>query len=227
MTSTGGVVRHAREFMTDAGFNYINEHYNNLQGLLTASGNSVINPLNGLETRYIFTGDPESRTGWLDGIDYLPSDRRIMINTGPVEIAPGDTQNVVFALIFAQGTDRLNSVTELKKKAALVKHFYYNNLSTTSVETKKEIPNSYSISQNYPNPFNPTTKIDYSIPTAGKTKLVIYDILGREVKTLVNEFQNPGNYKINFDARNLSSGVYFYRLSLNDFSDTKKMILVK
>lgn len=85
----------------------------------------------------------------------------------------------------------------------------------------------YSLVQNYPNPFNPSTIIKYQIPKAGNVKLVIYDILGREVTRLVDEFQNDGRYEVKFDASNLSSGIYIYRLEANDFVDSKKMMLVK
>jgi len=84
--------------------------------------------------------------------------------------------------------------------------------------------------QNYPNPFNPSTIIRYSIPQNEKdvtVKLIIFDILGREVRTLVNQKQQPGNYKVEFNATNLSSGTYFYRLISGDFSKTMKFILLK
>ena len=90
-----------------------------------------------------------------------------------------------------------------------------------------EIPNYYSLSQNYPNPFNPSTSIKFTMPQGDNVKLVIFDILGREVKTLVNEFRNSGTYEVNFDASLLASGVYFYRLEAGEFTDTKRMLLVK
>jgi hypothetical protein len=89
------------------------------------------------------------------------------------------------------------------------------------------IPNFYALGQNYPNPFNPATKIQYAIPKAGDVSLVVYDILGRQVATLVNEFKNPGVYTIDFNASSLSSGVYFYKIQSGTFTDTKKMLLVK
>ena len=101
------------------------------------------------------------------------------------------------------------------------------------VDAEKEIPNVYSLSQNYPNPFNPTTTIEYSIPSAASgfslsnTTLKIYDVLGKEVETLVNLKQNPGNYKVDFNASSLPSGVYFYRLISGSFTETKKLILMK
>ncbi|MGA2669585.1 MAG: T9SS type A sorting domain-containing protein [Ignavibacteria bacterium] len=89
------------------------------------------------------------------------------------------------------------------------------------------IPNGYNLAQNYPNPFNPTTKISFSIPKAGNVKLRVFDMLGREVKILVNEFKNAGTYDVNFNALNLASGVYLYRIEAGDFKDVKKMTLVK
>ena len=96
-----------------------------------------------------------------------------------------------------------------------------------------DIPNNYLLLQNYPNPFNPTTNIHYEIPKNGFVKLVVFDILGREVQTLVNEKQNAGTYEVTFNARqpglgsNLSSGIYFYTLTSGDFKETKKFVLLK
>jgi len=86
---------------------------------------------------------------------------------------------------------------------------------------------NYKLFQNYPNPFNPSTVIQYQLPQAGKITLKVYDILGREVKTLVNQFQQSGNHKVTFNASVLASGIYFYRIISNNFISTKKMILLK
>jgi carboxypeptidase T len=88
-------------------------------------------------------------------------------------------------------------------------------------------PNKYTLEQNYPNPFNPATQINYSIAKEGLVKISIYDVLGREVKTLVNEVKTPGFYAVDFDGTNLSSGMYFYRMESGSFTDTKKMTLIK
>jgi photosystem II stability/assembly factor-like uncharacterized protein len=95
------------------------------------------------------------------------------------------------------------------------------------VITNNEIPFNFSLHQNYPNPFNPVTKIKFDIARQSGVKLVIFDILGREIETLVSEELKAGKYEINFDAMNYSSGVYFYKLITNDFVDTKKMVLLK
>jgi hypothetical protein len=98
----------------------------------------------------------------------------------------------------------------------------------TRVAEIKNLPSTYHLNQNYPNPFNPVTKISYSIVKANVVTLKIYDVLGREIKTLVNNFQEPNEYSIDFQASELASGVYFYQLKAgNDFAVTKKMVLMK
>ena len=95
-----------------------------------------------------------------------------------------------------------------------------------------ELPTKYELFQNYPNPFNPETKIRFDIPENFKfkfsnLKLVVYDILGKEIETLVNESLNPGTYEVNWNASQIPSGIYFYRLETDNFSETKKMLLIK
>jgi hypothetical protein len=94
-------------------------------------------------------------------------------------------------------------------------------------KTNNIIPNQYSLSQNYPNPFNPETTIKYALPRDVKVLIKIYDILGREVQTLVNEFKKAGYYEIKFNGSNFASGVYFYRIESGDFVVSKKMVLIK
>ena len=90
-----------------------------------------------------------------------------------------------------------------------------------------EIPNTYSLKQNYPNPFNPVTKISFDIPKKAFVTLKVYDILGKELAKLVNEDKSAGKYILDFNASSLSSGVYFYKLEAGDFSETKRMIVLK
>ncbi len=103
-------------------------------------------------------------------------------------------------------------------------NYEYFNLSN---EVIVGIPSDYNLSQNYPNPFNPSTRIDFDIPVDGNVRLVMIDMAGREVATLVNEVKTAGYYSVQFNAANLSSGMYFYSLSVNGFSHTKRMMLVK
>jgi hypothetical protein len=100
--------------------------------------------------------------------------------------------------------------------------------SVTGVnDEEKGIPTEYSLSQNYPNPFNPSTKIEFALPQSGLTKITIYNILGGEVQTLINKVLEAGYHEINFDASNLTNGVYLYRIQTGNFIKTKKLILLK
>ena len=135
------------------------------------------------------------------------------------------------------------------KAASFIAHFYsdikidtYNNIWITThgglvvyspntiiginIEYS-EIPKHFELFQNFPNPFNPTTNIKYQITKSEFVKLTIFDITGKEISKLVNENQNVGDYKVNFDADNLPSGIYFYQLKTESFIETKKMVLLK
>ena len=90
-----------------------------------------------------------------------------------------------------------------------------------------EAPTKFKLAQNYPNPFNPSTSIKYAISSRQFVSLKVYDVLGNEVATLVNEIKKPGYYEVNFNASNLASGVYFYRLASGSFVSTRKMLLLK
>jgi len=93
--------------------------------------------------------------------------------------------------------------------------------------TREPIPTEYSLEQNYPNPFNPATVISYKLPTASKVMLKIYDILGKEISTLVNEYKEAGSYDVTFNASKFASGVYIYKIEAGSFNQSKKMILAK
>lgn len=98
---------------------------------------------------------------------------------------------------------------------------------TINVVNENNYLNSYYLFQNYPNPFNPSTRISYNVGEPGLVQLKVYNILGVEVASLVNELKNSGNYSVDFNAANFSSGVYFYSFSVNNFTQTRKMILEK
>jgi len=100
-------------------------------------------------------------------------------------------------------------------------------VEVTPSATTNITPDAYALHQNYPNPFNPNTTISYDIKEAGIVTLTIFDILGREVVTLVNTLQQQGFYSVEYDASKLTSGIYFYQLTVNDFVDLKKMVLLK
>lgn len=106
--------------------------------------------------------------------------------------------------------------------------FSVSNRTIKEDDTKTLIPTHYSLSQNFPNPFNPITKINFDLPIDSKVKLIVYDLLGREVIRLINdELRSAGSYTLKFDGSNLSSGIYFLKIQAGDFVATKKMVLLK
>jgi len=112
-------------------------------------------------------------------------------------------------------TNSENNVADLLEKNGAV------------TQNNTELPKEYALSQNYPNPFNPETKIEFDIPNLSNVKLIIYDITGRAVTTLVNQELQPGRYEFKFDGNNFASGIYFYKIGAGDFSAVKKMFLIK
>ncbi len=97
------------------------------------------------------------------------------------------------------------------------------------LQTSNVVPDNFSLSQNYPNPFNPSTRINYELRNTNYVTLKVFDLLGKEVASLVNEKQNAGSYAVDFNSSefNLPSGIYFYTLNAGEFKETKKMVLVK
>ncbi|MFA7289275.1 MAG: CotH kinase family protein [Melioribacteraceae bacterium] len=108
-----------------------------------------------------------------------------------------------------------------------VSPLYYIESTTVDVKDEELIPTKFALQQNFPNPFNPTSTISYSLPKQAYINLTVYNILGKEVMNLVDETKGPGEYKVMFDASDLSSGIYFYTLNAGEITITKKMILVK
>jgi hypothetical protein len=118
-----------------------------------------------------------------------------------------------------------NDIYLILSNSEKVRVYKIDKVTTTPKEP--QLPNTFTLYQNYPNPFNPTTTIEFDIPERTNVKLVIYDILGREVETLIDKELEPGKYKLNFTATNLPSGVYFYTLKTPKFTKTNKMLLIK
>lgn len=129
----------------------------------------------------------------------------------PRAIAFSADGNVAYVGLFGTAFDRIYKFTKVG----------------TSVEKLDEIPTGYQLSQNYPNPFNPTTNIKFSLPESGFATLKVYNTLGQEVATLVNEFKHAGTYEVDFNAKDLSSGMYLYTLTTGKATISKKMLLVK
>ena len=156
---------------------------------------------------------------------------------GPITMQSGDTQIVVFNyMITRDGGNNLQNVCALQSLSDSALKYYYNDFRTCvpiGIEPiSTEIPQKYELLQNYPNPFNPVTKIRFNIPAFTETtrrvvSLRIYDVLGKEIAILVNENLKPGIYEIDWNAENIPSGVYFYSLITNEFTQTKKMVVLK
>ncbi|MDP1676042.1 MAG: T9SS type A sorting domain-containing protein [Bacteroidota bacterium] len=106
-------------------------------------------------------------------------------------------------------------------------HTWIGNAWTTGVQRNAAVATTFELLQNYPNPFNPATNIKFSIPQSGMVSLKVFDILGREVMNIFNQFQEAGSYTVNFDASKLATGIYMYRLESGSFSSVKKMMLIK
>ncbi len=131
---------------------------------------------------------------------------------------------------FLNGTWSLKVVDNAASDVGLLQGWglRFNNQTMVGIEiVNSNIPQKFALYQNYPNPFNPNTSINFDVAKNGNVKIILFDVLGREVKTLVNEYFKAGNYKYNFDGFSLASGVYFYKIVAGDFTDTKKMTLLK
>jgi hypothetical protein len=112
-------------------------------------------------------------------------------------------------------------------KGCIISGITYGNLLVSADETEPVFPVEFSLSQNYPNPFNPTTTINYQIPELSLVTLKVFDVLGNEIATLVNEEKTIGNYEVEFVGTGLPSGIYIYRIIAGSFVETKKMVLMK
>jgi hypothetical protein len=202
------------------------------------------------KTKFAYPGDPETNIGWTEykgsilncsldssGTSQIPNpmgDRKSVLSSGAenLTVMPGDTQNIVICQLIARGTSNLNSVTKLKQLADVAKEFYNSGYVIGIKKISSEVPTKFKLEQNFPNPFNPSTKIRFEIPSEGKSKnskvkIIIYDVLGKEIQTLVNGEMQPGTYEVTFDGSNYPSGVYFYQLKSGEFIETKKLILLK
>jgi hypothetical protein len=161
-------------------------------------------------------GDSITTQAWNTGITKT---KQVSI-TLPSDIIYSNSDFIVFA--YSNGAPLSSGAPVQNAKTTPVTTF-----TLTGTEGSNEIVKDYFLSQNYPNPFNPMTNIRFNIPKDGFTTLKVYDISGKEVAIYLEQFLKAGLYNVDFNGANLSSGVYFYRLVSNDFSETKKMILTK
>lgn len=194
-----------------------------------------VDPSTGSVTRYPLAGDPVTGTGWilLDS-SFRGDDVRCVMSTGPMTLAPGDTQVVEAAIIIARGSDHLNSITKLRQSSDLVQEFFHDRYTTYDTPPPPPepppVPQYVELTQNFPNPFNPVTRIVYTVPDLGApypVRLEVFDVLGKKAAELVNGPVARGTYRADWNAGPLPGGVYFYRLSIGSTTVVKKMILLK
>jgi hypothetical protein len=125
----------------------------------------------------------------------------------------------------------VNGNESVKSERSIIQGYYFGCIMDPGVGDNplqnKDIPKTFNMKQNYPNPFNPVTNIQYDIPQDVLVSLKIYDITGREIKTLVNEFRNAGSYIVTFNGSEFASGVYFYRIQAGNYIQVKRMVLIK
>jgi hypothetical protein len=196
------------------------------------------------KTKYCFTGDPETNIGWTaytgvigncnhdstgNIVPYNAGDKRFLFSSGAYDfnMTPGESQKFIFAQMMARGSSNLNSVTVLKNLCANVRDFSEQNFPNGINQITYQTPAEFALLQNYPNPFNPLTTIKYRLPNFSAVSLKVYDILGRQIQTLVNAKQDAGTYEVTFDGGKYASGIYFYKMVSGDFTQTKKMLLIK
>jgi hypothetical protein len=172
------------------------------------------------------SGDPVSEIGW---INKMHVDHRNLISTGPFKLEKDKPQEIIIAYVIGRGTNPLNSITVARENVQKAIQEYQSNFAsiTYTPPAPTNPVNDYVLYQNYPNPFNPITTIRYELPQDGVVTIEIFDILGQNVKTLLNEFKRADRYEVTFSSTGLASGVYIYQLSVNDYITSKKMVLLK
>jgi hypothetical protein len=189
---------------------------------------------------FIFSGDPIKGTGFLDGLgedySFSPGDRRMVMGSGPFTMAPGDTQEVVYALVCALGTDRLSSLSKMKynaKWARTIAHSFFDFEFEEDVQPAQSmLPEDFMLYQNYPNPFNSETTFQFDLPVQRKVRMYVYNTVGQLVNILMEGPQEAGFYTIIWDGTDLDgnrvpTGVYFCYLEAGGYVKTRKMLLVE
>ncbi len=195
---------------------------NLLEGLNGAAG-GIYNPQTNERTKIMFPGDPVTSTGWIDGSPFTPGNRKMLMSCGSFTLAAGDTQEIVFAALIAQGNDRLNSIRQLRSAASMARNTYkqiYPPLTRVDNPAIGSINGAFALGQNYPNPFGAgisqtsSTVIPVSLTKSGKVDLQIYDIFGRRIASVFDGVLGAGRHELRFSPpRELPSGLYLAVLS--------------
>lgn len=201
-------------------------YYNMLEGLNPFTGYPIVDPSTGKTTKFMMSGNPILKRGWYDGLNSAPGDRRFYLSSGPFNMTPGDTQEVVIVQLVSGLGDVAAGIYNLKTYAYMTARDY-PNIFPDLISHGKALPEYFFLSNNYPNPFNASTEIIYEIPIDADVRLEVFNILGKKIKELVNGFHKAGRYKTFFDADNLASGVYIYSFRAGPYMKNRKMILLK
>jgi len=209
------------------------EAFNLLKGF-DICGNPHFNYVTGQPTKFMYTGNACQQTGWIDSTS---RDKSYLMSSGPFTMMQTDTQVIVISFsITREGNNNFQNLCSLLPLSDTALKYYFNDFQTCIPigiqPISNEVPDRFALYQNYPNPFNPVTSIKFSIPSllwrgAGVVLLKVYDILGREITTLVNEELKPGIYEVEFNGADLSSGIYFYTITSNNFFSSRRMVLLK
>ncbi len=225
-----------------------NNNWDQMNITLTVTNSPTINIYDSLVTGYAgqntFRYQTSSYFPFNQGCNpsYIPGPTRQTVHTlipvvnwlniNPSNFTLNINNSLTVVKTYNSNTPGTYSVLEMRTRQwstdPMFVYWTYNAIPPNSITKISEIiPKKYSLSQNYPNPFNPNTSIEFSLPAAANTKLVIYDQLGREIEVLARELLNAGTYRVDWNADSYASGLYFYRLITDDFTITKKMLLIR
>jgi len=186
----------------------------------TNNGNTFTVINNGLSTTY----------GFMQDLAFNSEDHIYLATKDGLYVSKNE--GMTWLLIEQTLTSKIVNILEFdnedKLYAGLINEGVYRSISVlTDIQDKNNVIESFLLSNNFPNPFNPNTTIVYYLPISSEVKLKVYDVLGNEIATLINEEKSAGTYEVNFDAGNLASGIYVYKLQAGGFLETKKMVLLK
>ncbi len=180
---------------------------------------------------FMNSGDPITNTGWLDWYFTTPCDVHFMQGCGPFDLAPLDTQRIVYAIIVGHDSSRFSSILDLRETTIYVKDAFHANFNL-EVETEPDGIGFFLFHQNYPNPFNSTTIIEFFMAEPSAVSLKIYNELGQEIAELINKNLAAGPYSILWEGKNsagqfVGSGLYFAKLEKGDQTKTIKLMLIR
>lgn len=214
------------------------EYYRFMQGLWRdgspiREGGYGADPV-GKPTTFMFAGDPVAGAFWSevnahpDGLAMTPADRRMVMAAGPFQMEPGDVEEIVLAIVWSRGDSNLDSVRKLREDMAYIQSITPDLMASRSAVSKSRWGDRFALGYHkaYPNPFVEATTIRYSLEHTAHVRLTIFDMLGREVATLVDKTQEAGWHEAVFNAEGLASGTYLYRLQIGQHVATETMVVL-